>query len=247
MSDTDLSIDEIENEQNMPNWNTTDVILISLAILLFFFLAAFGLNFTADSNNVSDFTVWTSTLLASLEGIVLIGSVYIVGLRRRGWNWEHVGLIKPSSYWLSVSIVIGIFAIPVSAIIAVGIQLALGRPIENTQLTFLAPNGFTWFSAISMFILGGLIAPVAEELYFRGVLFHWLNSKWTIWPSILLSALVFGLVHGEASVAGAAFVLGIFMAWVYYKSSSLWTAIIVHAINNSVKILLLYVFLGLSI
>jgi membrane protease YdiL (CAAX protease family) len=127
------------------------------------------------------------------------------------------------------------------------IQLIMGMPIENPQLPFLAPQGFSWFGAISMFILAGLVAPFAEELYFRGVFYQWLRQRWGVWPGILVSSLVFGIVHGELSVAGAAFVLGLILAWIYEQSGSLWIAILVHAINNSFKVLALYLFLALGI
>ena len=98
-----------------------------------------------------------------------------------------------------------------------------------------------------MFLLAGLVVPFAEELYFRGVLYNWMRDRWGIWPAILMSSLIFGIVHGEIAIAISAFILGILIAWAYERSGSLWTAIMIHAINNGVKILMLYIFLGLGL
>ena len=105
------------------------------------------------------------------------------------------------------------------------IQLALGLPVENPQLDFLIPKQFTWAGAIGMLILGGLLVPIAEELFFRGVLYTWLRDSFGIWIAIPGSALVFGLLHGEISVAGATFVMGLVLAWLYERSNSLWPSI----------------------
>jgi membrane protease YdiL (CAAX protease family) len=231
----------------IPQWRTLDVVLISLVIILAFLTAALGLRSLIQVDEPSENTILLSALLAVLEGIVLVGSVYFVGLRRRGLPWQVAGLQRPSPNWVFVGIVVGIIAIPLSAMIAILIQLAIGVPVENTQLPFLAPEGFTWFGAVSMFVLAGLVAPFAEELYFRGVLYQWMRQRWGVWPGILVSSVIFGAVHGEVSVAGAAFVLGLILAWAYERSGSLWIAILVHAINNGVKILALYLFLALGL
>ena len=130
--------------------------------------------------------------------------------------------------------------IPVSGFIASMIQIILGLPQTNPQLPFLAPEGFNWFGAIGLFLFGGIIAPFAEELVFRGVLYQWLRDRFGMWPGILISSLIFGLAHGDIAVGGAAAILGIVLAWAFEKSQSIWPPVLIHLINNSVNIILLY-------
>jgi membrane protease YdiL (CAAX protease family) len=94
-----------------------------------------------------------------------------------------------------------------------------------------------------MFVLGGIFIPFAEEIFFRGVLYTYLRQHWGFWASAIVSSLIFGAVHGQIAIAGAAAVLGFLLAWIYERSQSLFPAILIHGINNGVKILLLYALL----
>jgi hypothetical protein len=135
---------------------------------------------------------------------------------------------------------VALLFIPIIATVALLIQLLLGLPIENPQLEFLLPDKFSWTGALGMLLLGGLLVPFAEELFFRGVLYQWMRHKAGIWIGIIGSSLVFGLLHGEPSVAGATFVMGILLAWIFERSNSLWPSVTIHVVNNSIKIALLY-------
>ena len=181
-----------------------------------------------------------SVAAAALEGVAFIGSVFLLGLRRRHISWEAVGVRQPGRIWWQNSLWIGLLVIPISGFIAALIQKVLGLPPSNPQLPFLAPEGFNWFGAIGMFLFGGIIDPFAEELVFRGVLYQWLRDRFGVWPGILASSLAFGLAHGDIAVGGAAAVLGVVLAWTYEKSHSLWPPVVIHVINNSVKLILLF-------
>ena len=100
-----------------------------------------------------------------------------------------------------------------------------------------------------MLLLAGFVAPLGEELLFRGVIYTFLRERWGIWLSVLLSSFLFGLIHGNLAIGVTGFLLGVVAAIVYEYSKSLWTAVIVHSINNSLKIGLLYllVLIGLEI
>ena len=120
-------------------------------------------------------------------------------------------------------------------------------PYENPQLEFILPVNFSWIGAISMLLLGVFLVPIAEEIFFRGVLYQWMRDRLGVWIAIPGSALIFGLLHGEISVADATFVMGLILAWFYERSNSLWPSIIIHIVNNSLKLLLLYTLIALGI
>jgi uncharacterized protein len=228
-------------ENPVSPWNGKDVLLITLGALVIFILGFVAISVGMRALNLSGQpSLFVSAASGALEGIALIGSLYLFGLRRKGLGWQAVGLRSPLPGWWIAGLLIGLIVIPISGLIALAIQLLLGRPLENPQLPFLAPEGFTWIAMISMLVLGGLVAPLAEEMFFRGLLYDWMHSRWGTVVGILGSALIFGAVHGEVSVGGAAAVLGIVLAWVYQRSHSLWPSFLIHALNNSVKIVLLY-------
>ena len=113
--------------------------------------------------------------------------------------------------------------------------------MENPQLDFLLPDGLSAMNALFMLILVGFLAPFAEELLFRGVIYTFLRERWGIWLGVLVSSLIFGLMHGNLAVGVTGFLLGIVAALVFEYSKSLWPAVIVHVINNSLKVSLLYI------
>ena len=75
-------------------------------------------------------------------------------------------------------------------------------------------------------------APIFEELIFRGIILDGLLKKYTPVKAILVSALLFGLVHLNPWQFVTGFILGIFSGWVYYHSRSLLACIIIHATAN---------------
>ncbi len=178
------------------------------------------------------------------EAIGLIGAVWWVGLRRRHLTWREIGFRRIESIWLVIAPALTIGAAVVGGIAAVIVQLLLGTPGQNTQAQALAPAGFSWLGLIGMTLLGGVIVPIAEEVYFRGVLHRWARDKWGVLIGSLISSLLFGLIHGIPPVIAFAFIMGLVIAYAYEKSQSLWPGIIIHVINNSFKIVLLYLFVA---
>ena len=77
-----------------------------------------------------------------------------------------------------------------------------------------------------------MIAPIFEELLFRGWLLAGLLPHLGATRSIALSALLFALVHGDAAHMPGLFVLGSVLGWVYLRSGSLLAAMAVHVMWN---------------
>ena len=228
-----------------PVWNWKDVFLISLGSMLILLAGVLVLNRLGNFSFVGATpdegpSLLDNVVLAGLETIALVGSVYLLGMRRRGWDWSRLGLRLPSSGWMWSAVLIAFVFIPLMGLVALFIQTILGLPAENPQLPFLAPKNFSWLGAVGMILLGGLAVPFAEELFFRGVLYVWLRDRLGFWAAVLISSMIFGALHGEVSVAGATFVMGLALAWFYERSKSLWPSIFIHALNNSLKLILLY-------
>lgn len=76
-------------------------------------------------------------------------------------------------------------------------------------------------------------AAVLEELLCRGLLFEVLHKRLGVKSSILFSSLFFGLIHFDIATAIVAVVAGIIFGVLYIRTSSLYTTIIIHSINNA--------------
>ena len=82
-------------------------------------------------------------------------------------------------------------------------------------------------------------AAISEELLCRGLLFETLNKRWGVKSSIFFSALFFGLIHFDPATAVVALVAGMIFGVLYVRTSSLYTTIIIHAINNALAFALI--------
>ena len=83
----------------------------------------------------------------------------------------------------------------------------------------------------------GILAPLAEEMVFRGAilrtLLNYFNGR-MYWVPIIVSALLFGLVHGNMAQLLNAFLIGILLGWMYYRTESIVPGIVLHWVNNTV-------------
>lgn len=79
-----------------------------------------------------------------------------------------------------------------------------------------------------------IAAPVCEELLLRGIVLDGLLQLYRPWKAIIWSAIFFGLYHMNPWQFIPAFVLGIFMGWIYYRTQSLSATIFIHFIANGV-------------
>jgi hypothetical protein len=87
-------------------------------------------------------------------------------------------------------------------------------------------------------IVVGLLAPVGEELFFRGYMLTRLRQAWSPGPAILVSAIAFGIIHGEWVHGLLAAGIGVYLGLVAERSGSVIPAMICHAVNNTASVLL---------
>jgi len=89
-----------------------------------------------------------------------------------------------------------------------------------------------WLGIICIALLG----PILEELLFRGAITKVLLKKYNPTKAIVLSALIFGVFHLNPAQIVTAFLIGLLLGWIYYKTASLIPCILVHVINNSLSV-----------
>ncbi|WP_455962063.1 CPBP family intramembrane glutamic endopeptidase [Bacteroides bouchesdurhonensis] len=83
-----------------------------------------------------------------------------------------------------------------------------------------------------------LIGPIFEELLFRGAITKVLLQQYNPTKAILFSAFLFGVIHINPAQILPAFLIGILLTWIYYKTASLIPCILIHVLNNSLSLYL---------
>ncbi len=95
-------------------------------------------------------------------------------------------------------------------------------------------NDFGFWGAFMKVVI---IAPVVEELIFRGVIMHGLMRNYSKTTSVVVSGLLFALFHLNPWQFPATFVLGLLLGWLMIRTHNIGLAIIGHALNNLLVLL----------
>lgn len=82
-----------------------------------------------------------------------------------------------------------------------------------------------------------ILAPIIEELLFRGLVFKRLNSYVGRIPAMLISSVFFGAYHGNVVQGVYAFIVGMLFVYIYDKYKTIWAPILAHVIANLTSIL----------
>ena len=94
-------------------------------------------------------------------------------------------------------------------------------------------DGPVWIVLISV----SVFAPFFEEWLCRGIILRGLLTKVKPAWAIVISALVFGLIHGNLWQAIPAFIIGVILGYVYYKTGSLKLTMLMHCVNNTLSVI----------
>ncbi len=183
-----------------------------------------------------------SEAILSLGG--LVGSVYLLGWRRKRQSWVAVGMRRVSGRWVGAAIGLGLILPIVDGFIEYGLQVLMGhlgvhpQPVQAPDSSLVSSIGFL----LSIWI----VAPLAEEVFFRGVLYTLVRERWGVWIGVIVSSLVFAVGHLSVPLAVPAFILGCLSALLYERTRSLWPSLIIHCLNNA-GTLLTYLLLVVSL
>jgi len=82
-----------------------------------------------------------------------------------------------------------------------------------------------------------ILAPLMEEFLCRGMMMRGMLTRMKPWKAIFWSAFLFAVMHLNPWQSIPAFLIGLFLGWVYWRTHSLWATIFLHCLNNSLSTL----------
>jgi membrane protease YdiL (CAAX protease family) len=202
--------------------------MLVLAVLALSLYAA--VTHTAVSASLTGVLIFTSEL-----GLLL--PVWVFGVRKYRLPWSSVGFRRfdvPRALGLGCLVLLASFAFNVVYALVLGLFSLQAQP-DVLPAFGGGLSGLSW-----ALLVGGLVAPVVEEAFFRGYLFVGLRQHLGRRQAVLLSAGLFALAHVLPTSWPPIFVLGILFALLYEHTASAWPAIIIHSSINVLAFLASY-------
>ncbi|MBR2076307.1 MAG: CPBP family intramembrane metalloprotease [Exiguobacterium sp.] len=182
-------------------------------------------------------TLYSGTSIGLLLAIIFMTVLYFVAIRPQALSIETLGLRQIS--WKDAGIILlwTIVLIGLSIIIVV-VQSYFGIGTSNTKTESLQSD----LSIISILIAFGsaaIISPIYEEIFYRGFLYRFFQERFGVWIGMIVSAGIFTLAHlPTTNTLLVNFVSGLVFAWVYERTNSIYSSMLIHGTINGLAVLL---------
>lgn len=108
--------------------------------------------------------------------------------------------------------------------------LAFGQRAQEPIVPFFGEGAWAF---VSVFGVAAILAPLVEEILFRGFLFGGLRTRLSPLRAALVSGAIFGAIHLQPLAFPALFLLGVLLALLYHRTGSLWAPILMHFCINA--------------
>ena len=202
---------------------------IKLVLYYFGYQLLITLPFTSIFNMLSDkgsLSAEAGAVYATGIGMVLSGIVmiwHLIHFKYVKFNLKSFSEVPAKTIWLSIPLIIGAMTF-------------FNFCSEFVELPNWMEDEFIGMSRNVFGVLSvAIMAPLVEELLFRGAIEdHLLRQGKSPVVAILISALIFGIIHINPAQVPFAFAIGAVFGWLYYRTGSVVPGIIGHFINNSI-------------
>ena len=172
-------------------------------------------------------------LLLVQDGLLLLAAFLLASTKRTPRRW-HFG-IRATRLWPTVGWTVLAFAL------MIGFELAYIElfDVEATNVEDLGEDNLVGGFAVALAVI--VVAPVAEELFFRAFFYRALRTRMRVWLAALIGGVVFGALHFQgtdtAIILPVIAVFGVTQCLLYEHTGSLFSVIATHAAFNTVAML----------
>lgn len=165
-----------------------------------------------------DMGLLACTLIGAIAAVPFLWVIYVRG-------GDKAGKLSPASSFLCVAGGIG-GCILVNTLIKVSraARLFTGFSEVSAQM-YESP---LWLQICAM----GVVVPAAEELVFRGLVFEKARKDWSFFRAAVMSALLFGIYHGNVLQGIYGFLMGVMFAWIMERKKTILAPVLMHMSAN---------------
>jgi membrane protease YdiL (CAAX protease family) len=176
---------------------------------------------------------WSSSLAAVVQFGIMLGVLLLIsrGLDRR----EFFALRRPPSWPRALGYVL-LALVAIYAASFVYVQVSGADPSEEQGLI---PEGWDPDRAaqfVAFFAAVAVLAPVVEELTYRGAGFT-LLSRYGTWVAIIVTGVLFGASHGLLEGLPILATFGVIIAWLRARTDSVYPGMLLHAVFNGIALI----------
>lgn len=154
------------------------------------------------------------------------------------FSGARVGLNAATKY----SLYAFLLAVPALIIVTAAWQFileTLGMPLQEQAAVQIILEIDSALILLGMAALAVVLAPVSEELIFRGCLYRFLKAKIPMPAALVITSAIFSVAHMNLAAIPTLFLLGLVMTLAYEKSGSIKAPILIHGIFNLNTVILL--------
>jgi membrane protease YdiL (CAAX protease family) len=181
-----------------------------------------------------------AALVYVLTLAIVIGLPWLVKKHRT--TASDIGTTRWPSY---MDILLSLAGIVIYFIISSILSNVIQYLVPSLDFNQAQETGFAGINQRYEYMLAFLtlvvIAPVAEEILFRGYLYGKLRKHVPVWAAALITSALFGAVHGQWNVAIDVFALSLVLCSLREVTGNIWAGMLVHMLKNSVAFYFLFI------
>jgi membrane protease YdiL (CAAX protease family) len=175
-----------------------------------------------------------NTGLILLEFLYLLPVILIMGWKRAPWYSLGFRRFDKRTFETGCGLLVGAYMVIIAHNTIMSLAGFLTQGDQVFQLFLQLENPLVFI------LVGTVLAPLCEEIFFRGFLFNGFRGSYGWKKAGLLSSAFFSLAHLDPVALIPTFILGYLLAYLFHKSNSLWPGIIIHFLVNSFGICMVY-------
>ena len=151
--------------------------------------------------------------------------------RLRLTGFSAFGLWRPALAVIGCYVMVAVYAAIVNAL-----DIGALQPESTVPFEVLRHPATIVLTGIAVIVT----APLSEEIFYRGLIFGGLQ-RWGFWPAALISGAVFSGVHLDPGSLIPFFIIGVVLAWLFWRRGNLWESVAFHVLFNAASFSLLLV------
>ena len=210
-----------------PAWNIWQGLLLILLVTII----EYPLGWLETPNDLDSLRGILYFIGVGLGDALIYFSLIRIFLRLIRRPYSDLGFVKPLKRFVVLGFVVGILLFIGIGLLGNVLTHIFGTPAPQSFTVAVKGVNYQWEFGLLAF-LGGVVAPIKEEMLFRGLIYPPLRRALGRGKGMLLTGLFFATLHFDFVRFLPLLIGGVVLAWLYERSASIWPAVVAHGTWN---------------